>query len=327
MKHRIPYAIGNFEKLILEGYYFVDKTPFLYELEQYQVPVFLRPRRFGKSLWCSLLECYYDANRRDQFEQLFGELAIGGDPTPERNRYLVLRFNFSKVNVEADYQGLRANFDAECRNSFRVFLAQYADYFSSDMSLTDDVSAERMLAEVLARVRAGKLPPVYLIVDEYDNFTNQLVVTHQDTLYREITTGDSFLRTFFKVIKAGLEERSIAHVFITGVLPITIDDLTSGFNIAEIITLAPNTLSMLGFTQAEVDRYVETIFADYGFRPATQTATAQTVMREFYNGYAFSAEMTERLYNSTIITYLLKAFVLNNGKLPLISSMIICAPM
>ncbi len=98
-------------------------------------------------------------------------------------------------------------------------------------------------------MRDGRCPPIYLIIDEYDNFTDQLVTTHQDALYREVTTGDSFLRTFFKVIKAGVEDRSIGRVFITGVLPITIDDLTSGFNIAEVITLAPNTLNMLGFTR------------------------------------------------------------------------------
>ncbi len=157
---------------------------------------------------------------------------------------------------------------------------------------------------------------MYVIIDEYDNFTNQLVTTHQDSLYREITMGDSFFRTFFKVIKAGMEDRSIGRAFITGVLPITIDDLTSGFNIAEVITMAPNTLQMLGFTQAEVERYVETVFTEYGFDQELKPQII-AVMREFYNGYAFSPDATERLYNSTVISYLLKAFVLNGGKLPL----------
>ena len=102
MKHRIPYAVGNFEELIDDEYYFVDKTAYLHQLESYKSPVFLRPRRFGKSLWCSLLECYYDVNRRERFEALFGKLAIGRDPTPARNSYLVMRFNFSKVEVESE---------------------------------------------------------------------------------------------------------------------------------------------------------------------------------------------------------------------------------
>jgi hypothetical protein len=97
MPHRIPYAVGSFEQLIEGGYYFVDKTSYLRVLELFQVPVFLRPRRFGKSLWCSLLECYYDVNRREKFDALFGKLAIGQEPTPERNSYLIMRFNFSKI--------------------------------------------------------------------------------------------------------------------------------------------------------------------------------------------------------------------------------------
>jgi len=315
MKHRVPYAIGNFEELIEGGYYFVDKTAYLRHLEFYKAPIFLRPRRFGKSLWCSILECYYDVNRRERFHNLFGPIDIGQNPTPEHNSYLVLRFNFSKVTVEADYQGIRENFNAECLNSFRIFLAHYANYFTGEVTLREDASAERMLADLLARVLMGQFPPIYLIIDEYDNFTNQLVSNHQDALYREVTTGDSFLRSFFKVIKAGVEDRSIRRVFITGVLPITIDDLTSGFNIAQMITLAPATLSMLGFTQAEVDGYLDTIFAEYGYQEAIKPQVQQLV-KEFYNGYAFLPEVDERLYNSTVITYFLDQFVQNNGVLP-----------
>ena len=245
MKHRIPYAVGNFEQLIDDEYYFVDKTHYLHQLEQYRTPVFLRPRRFGKSLWCSLLECYYDINRRERFEALFGKLAIEHDPTPERNSYLVMRFNFSKVEVESKVEGLRTNFNHECARSFSDFTTRYAHLLGKTHFNRDDPAAD-VLADLCAEIRNGKLPPIYLIIDEYDNFTNQLVTNHQDALYREITAGNSFLRAFFKVIKAGMEDRSIGRAFITGVLPITIDDLTSGFNIAEIITLAPNTLSMLG---------------------------------------------------------------------------------
>ena len=315
MAHRIPYAVGNFAQLIEGGYYFVDKTYYIRELEQYQTPVFLRPRRFGKSLWCSLLDCYYDVNSREKFDRLFGELAIGREPTAEHSSYLVMRFNFSKIAVETEYQTMRDNFDAECQNSYHIFLADYADYFSLTPRDVAGDSAERVLANLLAYVRAGKLPPVYLIIDEYDNFTNQLITMHQDALYREITTGDSFLRSFFKVIKAGVEDRSIGRTFITGVLPITIDDLTSGFNIAEVITLAPNTLHMLGFTQREVERYLDVLFADYGF-DTQHKPQLLAAMREFYNGYAFSVDATERLYNSTIITYFFKAYVMNGGKMP-----------
>ena len=314
MSHRIPYAVGNFAELIEGGYYFVDKTAYLAELEKYNVPVFLRPRRFGKSLWCSLLECYYDVNRREKFDNLFGPLAIGRAPTPEHNSYLVMRFNFSTIPVEANYDVLQSNFNTVCQVSFREFLARYRNYFGEEMTC-DEKDAALQLLQIRSFVTTHHLPPIYLIIDEYDNFTNQLITTHQDALYREITTGDSFLRTFFKVIKAGIEDRSIGRTFITGVLPITIDDLTSGFNIAEIITLDPNTLQMLGFTEAEVTRYLDVIFADYAFDPQRKPQLL-AAMREFYNGYAFSSESTERLYNSTIVTYFFKSFVLSGGKMP-----------
>ena len=311
MKRRIPYAIGSFAEIIDGDYYFIDKTPFLRELEQYKVPVFLRPRRFGKSLWCSLLECYYDINRRDAFDTLFGGLAIGAEPTPLHNQFMVMRFNYSKIEVLPEYAMLRQKFNSECANSFAAFFANYA-HLLDELPCGD---AAETLAALLGMIKNRRLPPVYLIIDEYDNFTNQLVTTHQDALYREVTSGDSFLRTFFKVIKAGVEDQSIGRVFITGVLPITIDDLTSGFNIAEVITLAPNTLSMLGFTQAEVDGYVAAVFEEYGFDPQLRPQIL-TLLRDFYNGYAFTPRMTDRLYNSTIVSYFLKAFVINGGVLP-----------
>jgi len=314
MKRRIPYAVGNFEEIVEKGYYFVDKTAYLRQLEDYKVPVFLRPRRFGKSLWCSLLECYYDVNRRGRFEELFGGLDIGRAPTAERNSYLVMRFNFSKIEVEAGYERLRINFNRECRRSFADFRTRYAVMLPGrDVAGDDD--AVNALADLCTEVRDGHCPPIYLIIDEYDNFTNQLVTTHQDALYREVTTGDSFLRTFFKVIKAGVEDRSIGRVFVTGVLPITIDDLTSGFNIAQIVTLRSSLLGMLGFTQAEVERYLEEIFTDYGFAEEIKPQIL-SVMKDFYNGYAFSSESDERLYNSTVINFFLEQFVENAGKMP-----------
>ena len=314
MPHRIPYAVSNFEELIEEGYYFVDKTAYVRQLEQYKVPVFLRPRRFGKSLWCSMLECYYDVNRREKFDRLFGTLAIGQDPTPERNSYLVMRFDFSKIEVRADYEELRKNFDGECANSFSRFVHSYQELLG-ECDIDPKAHASACLAGILTQVANRRLPPVYLIIDEYDNFANQLITTHQDALYREITTSDSFLRAFFKVIKAGIGDRTVGRTFITGVLPITMDDLTSGFNIAEIVTLAPKLLAMLGFTQAEVDRYVETVFADYHIDSQLKPQII-SVLREFYNGYAFAVDMTDRLYNSTIISYFFKYFVMNDGKMP-----------
>ena len=163
--------------------------------------------------------------------------------------------------------------------------------------------SSKALSLILASVRNNGAPPLYLIIDEYDNFTNQLVTTRQDRLYEELTTGDSFLRTFFKVIKAGVGEGSVGRVFITGVLPITIDDLTSGFNIAQLITLQPHTLEMMGFTQAETDDYIDRIFRDYGFSGELRARIGDTI-RTHYNGYRLLPDARETLYNSTILNLL-----------------------
>ena len=170
---------------------------------------------------------------------LFGKLAIGHQPTPEHNRYLVMRFNFSKITVKPTITRC-GTISMPSAGTATMTSWRNTQTISRRRSRNLMVKMPTRAGQHPARTsRTGKLPPVYLIIDEYDNFTNQLITAHQDALYREITTGDSFLRTFFKVIKAGVEDRSIGRTFITGVLPITIDDLTSGFNIAEIITLAP----------------------------------------------------------------------------------------
>jgi len=311
---RIPYAIANYEEIVNGEYHFVDKTRFIGELEQYKVPVFLRPRRFGKSLWCSTLECYYDVNRADRFEELFGKTDIGREPTPLRNSHLVMRFDFSKIPIKPTVDGLQRAFDAECLNSFRNFHKDYRQWMgTSPRPSPGDASA--MLAGILQEAREADAPPVYIIIDEYDNFTNQLITTHQDKLYGELTTGDSFLRTFFKVIKAGVGEGSVGRVFITGVLPITIDDLTSGFNIAQSITLKEDTLLMMGFTQDETDAYIREVFDDNNL-PLEQLPHVFDLVRSHYNGYRLLPNSEETLYNSTILNFFLDDLVRRKGRIP-----------
>jgi len=314
MKRRIPYAVANYEEIVRENYYFVDKTRFIHELEQYKIPVFLRPRRFGKSLWCSILECYYDINRKDRFEELFGKTDIGRSPTDSRSSHLVMRFDFSKVEVAPDYASIREFFFRECRNSFSRFLSDYAGLLELDLnSLPPEASSA--IALVLTSVKNGKLPPVNIIIDEYDNFTNQLLTTHQDALYKELTTGDSFLRTFFKVIKAGVGDGVVARVFVTGVLPVTMDDLTSGFNIGQIITIEPHVLNMMGFTQPETDAYLDEIFTDNHW-PDTLKNRVRDDLRIHYNGYRLLPDAKETLYNSTICNFYLNRLLIDEGRIP-----------
>ncbi len=163
-------------------------------------------------------------------------------------------------------------------------------------------------------LRDSGAPRLFIIIDEYDNFTNQLITARQDALYHDLTTGDSFLRTFFKVIKSGCND-AIRRVFITGVLPVTIDDLTSGFNIAQILTLDPEFENMMGFTQTEVDRYLDAIFEDYAY-PSDRRRELGETLRSHYNGYRFRSDAEETLYNSTSLNYYLQKLTLGNGRQP-----------
>jgi hypothetical protein len=314
VKRRIPYAVANYEEIVRDQYYFVDKTRFIREIEQYKIPVFLRPRRFGKSLWCSILECYYDINRKERFAELFGNTDIGRNPTPAHNSHMVMRFDFSQVEVKPDITSIERSFNhithlaiGECTKAY----ARFADFKVSNTQL----SASDALAAVLSAVLDSGAPPLNIIIDEYDNFTNQLLTTHQDSLYKELTTGDSFLRTFFKVIKAAVGKGTVARVFVTGVLPVTMDDLTSGFNIGQIITLKDETLEMMGFTQAETDIYLDEIFADQGW-PDTLKSRVRDDLRIHYNGYRLLPGAKETLYNSTICNFYLNDLLIGEGRIP-----------
>jgi hypothetical protein len=314
MKRRIPYAVANYEEIVRENYYFVDKTRFIHELEQYKIPVFLRPRRFGKSLWCSVLECYYDVNRKDRFGELFGKTDIGRNPTPAHNSHLVMRFDLSQVEVKPDAGYIERSFNHIAHNAMRVFAEKY-EAIAGFSAVLDAQSASDSLSSIMSVAARSGLPPVNIIIDEYDNFTNQLLTTHQDVLYKELTTGDSFLRTFFKVIKAGVGEGTVARVFVTGVLPVTMDDLTSGFNIGQIITLKDETLDMMGFTQGEVDHYLDEIFADNDF-PEALKSRVRDDLRIHYNGYRLLPDAKETLYNSTICNFYLNDFLIGEGRIP-----------
>lgn len=314
MKRKIPYAVANYEKIVREDFYFVDKTRFIRELESYQIPVFLRPRRFGKSLWCSILECYYDINRKDRFNELFGHTDIGKNPTPSHNSQMILRFDFSKIAVKPDFEYIEASFNRVCRKAIQVFAARYKEYADFSSTLNEPTATD-ILEAVLTLVSAEGCPPMHIIVDEYDNFTNQLLKAHLDAVYKDITTGDSFLRTFYKVIKAGVGEGTVSRVFVTGVLPVTMDDLTSGFNIGQIITLEDHVLSMMGFTQVEVESYIQEISSDYGWCGEKKQRVMDD-LRAFYNGYRLLPDVSDTLYNSTICNFYLNKMVINAGQIP-----------
>ena len=309
----IPYAVANYADLRDRGFYYVDKTDYIPRLEAYNAPVFLRPRRFGKSLLVSTLAHYYDRTLTHRFEDLFGGTYIGSHPTPEHNRYMIIRYDFSAMVMADNMEGLEQNFnDLNC-SPVEIMVIHNRDLFG-DFKFTTRGNASKMLEEALAYARAHDLPPVYILIDEYDNFTNQLLTSYNDPLYEKVTTADSFLRTFFKVIKKGIGEGSIRTCFCTGVLPVTMDDLTSGYNIAEILTLHPDFINMLGFTHAEADTYLRYVLDKYTGSQERYDEIWQLIVNN-YDGYRFSPK-GEKLFNATILTYFLKKFAVNKGEVP-----------
>lgn len=312
--YKIPYAVMNYAQLREEGYYYVDKSRYIVELEKYQVPVFLRPRRFGKSLFCTMLDYYYDLNEADRFESLFGDTWIGQHPTGRQNSYMVLHLDFSIVSVAENAQDMERSFGIAMNKSIRGFAeVTYKKYFS-DFKFSETTNTADLLSDLITYISLNNLPQMYIIIDEYDNFTNQLITSNKDNLYNELTSGDSFLCTFYKVIKEGVKSLGIGGVFITGVLPITMDDLTSGFNIAQMVTLQPAFVSMLGFTYEETETYLQAVFDGYGFDKFLLPEIRQ-IIRNNYDGYRFLPG-AEPIYNSTILTYFLKRFTINNGTIP-----------
>ena len=309
----IPYAVANYADLRDRGFYYVDKTDYIPRLEAYNAPVFLRPRRFGKSLLVSTLAHYYDRTLTHRFEDLFGGTYIGSHPTPEHNRYMIIRYDFSAMVMSDNMEGLEQNFnDLNC-SPVEIMVIHNRDLFG-DFKFTTRGNASKMLEEALAYARAHDLPPVYILIDEYDNFTNQLLTSYNDPLYEKVTTADSFLRTFFKVIKKGIGEGSIRTCFCTGVLPVTMDDLTSGYNIAEILTLHPDFINMLGFTHAEADTYLRYVLDKYIGSQERYDEIWQLIVNN-YDGYRFSPK-GEKLFNATILTYFLKNFATRHGEVP-----------
>ncbi|MBF0242048.1 MAG: AAA family ATPase [Desulfamplus sp.] len=308
MKKRILYGNANYEEIVSKNGYFVDKTAYIEKLEMVENPVFLRPRRFGKSLWCRILECYYNIRQKDDFDRLFGNTYIGKNPTPLKNSFFVLHLDFSVVDPTGTIEDIEESFNLACNLKMDTMVELCREWFQN--SITIDInnrqegishSASANLGKIMQYIEKKSLPPLYIIIDEYDNFANQLIIARDDKLYRELTKDDGFLKTFFKTLKEGRKTGAINNVFITGVLPITIDELASGFNIARFITLNPKFENMLGFTQAEVDTLLDAIYSDYEFEPSTRHEV-DAIIKNHYNGYHFVNPKGKAVYNSTILS-------------------------
>ena len=316
---KLPLGIADFALICRQGYYYVDKTMYIPRLEMASNYLFLvRPRRFGKSLLLSMLEAYYDVNMADQFDQFFGQLWIGQHPTPLHNQYAVLHLDFSLVYGPIDE--LPQNFDQYCSMMAESFASVYErlfyDGFAQDVKNALRAGGKLNLIGKKAREHGV---PLYLIVDEYDNFTNTVLNQHGEDVYRGLTHGEGFYRDVFKIFKGNFE-----RVLMLGVSPVTMDDLTSGYNIATNITARSAFNQMLGFSEEEV-RQMFSYYQDAGWlkgTPTPQSATAPlgqggieamiSEMKPWYDNYCFAKESLDtesRVFNSEMVLYYLSTQV------------------
>lgn len=311
----LPYGMMNFEDIRLDNYYYVDKTSFIPLIEQSdRFFFFIRPRRFGKSLTLNMLQHYYDVRTKDKFDSLFGDLYIGKHPTKDRNSYLVIKLNFSGITGEL--HNYRKSLDEHCRIVFDYFCDVYADYLpegiKEKMAEKDGaVSQFEYLFTECARVNQK----IYLFIDEYDHFTNT-ILSDVDSLnrYTDETHKEGYLRAFFNKIKSGTDS-SIKRCFITGVSPVTMDDLTSGFNIGTNYSLSPRFNEMMGFTEDEV-RKMLTYYSTTSHFSHTVDELIE-LMKPWYDNYCFAQESYGRttMYNSNMVLYFVKNYI-RYGEIP-----------
>ncbi len=300
---RIPYGLADYRRMRQDNSYYVDKTRFIPLLEAQPYFLFMiRPRRFGKSLWLSVLQHYYDVNYKDEFDTLFDGTYIGEHPTAERNSYLVLFFNFSAVNP--DPRTVQDSFEDNGTVVIQSFIERYAQFFD-DAERQDILGAAHTEAK-LHRIfyHAGKKDlKTYLLIDEYDNFANTILTATGHDAYRSLTHGGGFYRYFFNLLKGATagQTAGLTRLFITGVSPLAMDDVSSGFNIGTNISLDARFNEMIGFTEAET-RALLTYYHNVGQLPMP-IDDAVALMQEWYNNYRFGRGATTQMFNSDMVLY------------------------
>lgn len=305
---KIPYGISNFRMLRKENYLYVDKTKYIEVLEDYPpYQFFIRPRRFGKSLFISMLDSYYDINAKDEFDELFGDLYIGKNPTEKRNQYLVFKVSFAGIETSSGEEKLKESFNYKVKSAAQEFIDRYTNIMCEE-KIPDDLNSAESIIEYLRRITKKIDKQVLILIDEYDNFANELITGGRKATYENLMHGEGLVKAFYKAIKDATMD-NFARLFMTGVSPIMLDDLTSGFNITDNLTLRNKLNSMLGFTEEEI---IE-ILKKYNI----YSLEILDDMKKYYNGYKFSPDINdENVYNSDMSLYFVKE-VVDNGKYPM----------
>ena len=297
---KLPYGISNYEELIEDGYYYADKTMYIEQLEN--IPekriMFLRPRKFGKTLFTSTLENYYDLKKVEKFEKLYGNTYIGKNPTKLKNRYHILKFNFSGIDTTNEETTIKG-FKNEVASSIKLFIERY----EMDFFVNNDDEAENILDNLIKAFSVQKVEEkIYVIIDEYDHFANELLGFNPNQ-FKSLVSKNGKVRKWYEILKKGTES-VIDRIFITGVAPITLDSLTSGFNIGTDITQDESFNEMMGFTEQELRKIME----EQEISKEKQEEILP-IMRENYDGYRFSINGKEKIYNSNMCLYFLNRYI------------------
>ena len=304
---RIPYGMSDFVKVIEQNNYYVDKTMYLPMLEDEPNNLFfIRPRRFGKSIFLSMLHAYYDCCTKDKFQEWFGDLWIGLHPTPLQGKFQILHLDFSQVGGTIDK--LEENFNTYCCICLNEFMDRYAEYYPHDTKVAfykmENAGAKLAIISQKAHTLGYML---YLIIDEYDNFTNTVLNEQGEDVYWAITHAEGFYRDIFKKFKGTFD-----RIFITGVSPVTLDDVTSGFNIGWHISTKKEFNQMLGFSTEDV-REMFTYYKEHGkIRPDSDIDTVISEMKPWYDNYCFSKEALNtqsRVFNCDMVLYYLRNYI------------------
>ena len=308
----VPYGVADFATVIEQNLYYVDKTMFIPELEkQPRNLFFIRPRRFGKSIFLSMLYSYYDCTQSHKFQSLFGNLWIGQHPTPLQGKYQVLFLDFSQITGNIDK--LEMKFNSYLSINLDAFVRQYSEYYQAEMEeiLAQEDFEEKM--ELIFKAAKAHQYHLYLIIDEYDNFTNVILNERGENVYHAITHADGFYRDVFKKFKGNFE-----RIFMMGVSPVTLDDVTSGFNIGWNISIKPEFDEMLGFSTTDVVEMF-TYYKEHGSIPVDSDIDAiVNDMKPWYDNYCFAEEALKkktRMFNCDMVLYYLSNYM-DNGCSP-----------
>ena len=303
---KLPYGISDYGRLVENDYYYIDKTKYIEELENLSEPyiIFLRPRKFGKTLFTSTLENYYDIKKVDEFEKLYGNTYIGKNSTKLKNSYHILKFNFSGIDTSDEEKTMKA-----FKEKVTISITGFVNKYNIDFFVNPELSTEGLLGSLIEAFKTQReKEKIYVIIDEYDHFANELLGFNTNQ-FKNLVSKNGKVRKWYETLKEGTES-VIDRIFITGVAPITLDSLTSGFNIGADITQRSKFNEMMGFTKAELVKMMEDIEI-----AKEEQKELLPIMKENYDGYKFSVDGKEKIYNSNMCLYFLNRY-LEQRKMP-----------